>query len=125
MSSETPNLSLVKELTDKNFSTKDNEKNYVLVDYYASWCPHCRKLSPHYELAAEKINRLKLNCRVVKLDADKYEKIGFKNQVRYFPDVRLYCNGKLLKKYEGPIEAENTSDKITMFVKEHAHGINF
>ena len=125
MNSETLNLSLVKELTSENFSTKDKEKNYVLVDFYASWCPHCQKLSPHYELAAEKINRLKLNCKLVKLDADKYEQIGFKHQVEYYPDVRLYCNGKLLDKYKGPIEAKDTSDRITFFVKEHAHGINF
>tara|TARA_E500000331_G_scaffold329264_1_gene349701 strand:- start:549 stop:908 length:360 start_codon:yes stop_codon:yes gene_type:complete len=115
----------VKELTDKDFSLKDNDNTYVLMDFYAAWCPHCKRLAPEYEKAATQICNEGIKCKFLKLDADRYEEIGRNQKVRYYPDVRLYNKGNFIKAYEGPTEGEQATENLISFIKEHISGLKF
>ena len=49
-------------------------KKPVLVDFWATWCPHCRKINPAYEqIAEEYAGRLE----VVKVDVDQDETVSY------------------------------------------------
>ena len=45
----------------------ENKKTF-LVDFWAQWCPHCRKINPAYEQIAEQYADA---IEVVKLDMDE------------------------------------------------------
>lgn len=70
----------------------------VLVDFHATWCPPCTRLSPEIEaLAAERGDRL----RVVKIDVDQEPRLAQEHRVSSIPDIRLFIAGKEAGRFAG------------------------
>lgn len=42
-------------LTVENFDEFIGDKKIMLIEFYAPWCGHCKKLIPEYEKAAKKL----------------------------------------------------------------------
>ena len=51
----------VKDLSPNSFQNEVVKgKEAWLVDFYAPWCGHCQKLEPHYNIAAQVCQILKI-----------------------------------------------------------------
>ena len=61
-----------------------------LVDFWAPWCPHCRKINPAYEQIAEQYAGA---LEVVKVDMDEDDRLWDELQVELIPTLRLYVDG--------------------------------
>jgi len=66
------------------------EKKNILVDFWAPWCPHCRKINPAYEQIAEQYGS---EIEVVKVDMDEDDKLWEELNVELIPTLRLYVEG--------------------------------
>ncbi|ODQ82058.1 hypothetical protein BABINDRAFT_23667, partial [Babjeviella inositovora NRRL Y-12698] len=110
----------VLELTKKNFDEVVLQADkHTLVEFYASWCSHCKRMLPQYEELAELFHSKTDNVQVVKIDGDKYGKYAKRYSIEGYPTIKLFKNGGL--KPEDIIEFEGSRDMESMrsFVLAH------
>lgn len=69
----------------------------VLVDWFASWCPPCKKLSPIIDKVAAAQDAFK----IVKLDIDEAHELAAKYNVKSIPTLLLFKGGEVVKRQVG------------------------
>lgn len=81
----------------------------LLVEFYATWCPHCQKMMP----IVEDIKTLLAdNLKVLQFDIDKNEELADQMKVNSLPTFLLYDNGKEVMRETGEMPGEVLLQKI-------------
>lgn len=101
----------VQTLTSSNFQSTLDGNEFVLVEFYAPWCGHCKSLAPEYESAATKLKDEGSNVVLAKVDATAEQDIS--EGVTGFPTLKFYINGKPIE-YNGG----RTADSIVSWLKK-------
>lgn len=63
-------------MTDDTFDDFIAGHDYVLAEFYAPWCGHCKNLAPEFEKAAKELLSLDTPVHLVKIDATVEKKLG-------------------------------------------------
>lgn len=100
-------------LTDSNFQEALDSNPFLLVEFYAPWCGHCKKLAPEYETAATTAKALDPPVVLAKVDATVETNLASKYSVKGFPTLKWFVNGELFE-YTGG----RTADTIVSWVKK-------
>lgn len=96
----------VKHLTSENFKTEISS-GYVLVDFWATWCPPCRKLGPVLE---ELSNDFDGKIKFTKLDVDKAKDVAAMYNIRSLPTLILFKDAKPVEVWIGYREKEDLAN---------------
>jgi len=104
----------VLDLNASNFDEVVNANSLILVEFYAPWCGHCKKLAPEYEKAAQE---LKGTIALAKVNADEEvnKPLASRFGIRGFPTLKVFRNG-VPTDYQG----ERTAQTIVSYMKKQS-----
>jgi protein disulfide-isomerase-like protein len=90
----------VVQLTAATFDAFVAAERATIIEVYAPWCGHCKRLKPDYESAAVALAADKL--RLGALDATVHRELATKLGVRGYPTLIEYVGGKRVgERYTG------------------------
>ena len=79
-------------LTSENFEEQVAANKYMMVEFYAPWCGHCKALAPHYKQAATEMKSE--NVTLAKIDGDREKALAEKFEVDGFPSIFFFADGE-------------------------------
>src|SRR5713226_8840878 len=95
----------VQTFTDGNFETSVLKAGGpVLVDFWAEWCPPCKRLAPTIDALAADYDG--------KLTVDENPNTAFKFQIRGIPAVLLFKDGRVVDLVVGLAPKEDIKNVI-------------
>lgn len=90
-----------------------NSNPVVLVEFYASWCPHCKRMMPVVEqvkeLLAGKVN-------VYQFDIDENEELSDREGVKTIPTFIIYRDGKEQWRQSGEMDGQVLLSKVEQYL---------
>lgn len=95
--------------TKNDFDTILQENQFVLVDFWATWCTPCKMLAPVIEQLADKYVG---SVKVLKVDIDDQSSLAEQYNVQSIPTVILFKNGQIVERDVGAKPLSNYVDMI-------------
>ena len=103
-------MAALKEVNDAMYQEEVlEEKQPVLVDFWAPWCSYCNKLTPVLEeISAELADKVK----VVKINVDENRSLAQRYDIKGLPTMMLVKDGEVAEKIVGFLPMTSILGKI-------------
>ncbi|MFH9084931.1 thioredoxin [Streptomyces sp. Ru62] len=101
-------MSSTVELTKENFDQTVTENEFVLIDFWASWCGPCRSFAPVYEKAAEENPDLVF----AKVDTEAQPELAAAFDIQSIPTLMIVRDQVAVYAQPGALPAPMLADLI-------------
>lgn len=93
-------------LTAGNFSDVVAKHDKLVVEFYAPWCGHCKKLAPEFETAAGQLKDDGIVLANVDATLEENKALASKYGIQGFPTLKMFRGSEESpSEYQGPREA--------------------
>ncbi|OWF40778.1 protein disulfide-isomerase A4-like [Mizuhopecten yessoensis] len=89
-----PPAEAVVTVTTDTFQEFIDSADLVLLEFYAPWCGHCKKLAPDYEKAAKRLADIDEPIFLGKVDATEEKELASRFDVTGYPTLKMFRNGR-------------------------------
>jgi len=93
-------------LTTANFDEAIAKFDHVLVEFYAPWCGHCKKLAPEYSEAAAILKKSNPAVPLAKIDGTIEKDLATRFNIQGFPTLKWFTKGQESEYKGGRTKAE-------------------
>ena len=90
-----------------------NSKKVVLIEFFATWCPHCAHMMPIVAQIKELLQGQVLICQI---DIDKNSDLADNLNVQGVPTFIIYKDGEEVWRQNGEMEAQELLENIQRFI---------
>ena len=73
-------------LTKDNFQSTINDNDFVIVDFWATWCGPCRSFAPIYE----KVSEAHADVVFAKINTEEEQDLAASFQIRSIPTLMMF-----------------------------------
>ena len=96
-------------INSSEFSGLLQEDKLLVVDFFATWCGPCKKLSPTLDEVSEEFGD---RVNIVKVDVDESEDLAMTYGIRSVPTVLFFKKGQQVDKFVGALPKSEIVSKI-------------
>lgn len=96
------------ELTKDNFDQIVGGNNFVIVDYWASWCGPCQNFAPIYEEASEQHDDIVF----AKVNTEEQQELAAHFQIRSIPTLMIFRDQIVIFSQPGMLPASAFEELI-------------
>jgi len=100
----------VAQLTRESFAEYMARNPYTMVEFFAPWCGHCKKLAPEYEQAAK---QFKGRAGFAAVDSTVEDMLTRIYDIGGYPTLKWFFRGRVVSDYSGA----RTGDEIAKWVE--------
>ena len=106
-------------ITDSTIDAAIKDYPSILIEFYAPWCGHCKRLAPEYEKAADMLKASGSSGVVGKVDSTVEKTAAGAWSIRGYPTLLYFENGQMIEKYAGG----RTAEDIVKYMTEKAEKV--
>lgn len=96
-------------INSTDFPALVQDDKLLVVDFFATWCGPCKKLSPTLDEVSEEFGD---RVNIVKVNVDESEDLAMTYGIRSVPTVLFFKNGQQVDKFVGALPKSEIVSKI-------------
>ncbi len=97
-----------------NYTDLINSSKVTVVEFFATWCPHCQRMMPVVAQVKELVGQ---NADIVQLDIDSNQEPSQEADVQSVPTFIVYRDGREVWRQSGEVEGELLLSQIEKAMK--------